>query len=102
MPSRLPSVGGDHEGVLNCVFGERDVAEDASQRRHCLAIHLTEYGFNGSRGGDAVGHASQAPGMWSATLPVASNGRTSMGAPMHSVTLCAQLRAASRSSALIR
>src|SRR5262245_11966353 len=40
------------ECVLNRVFGERDVAEDANQSCHRLAVHLTEHALNFPLGSD--------------------------------------------------
>jgi len=78
------------------VFGERDIAEDAYQSCHRLAVHLTDHAFNiccFPVGGDDRGHAS--------TRPVARNGRTSIGWLVASTTLLAQASAASMSSALM-
>ena len=63
-----PPINGHDERVLNGVFGERDVAEDAYQGCHRLAVHLAEHALNVGRfpmGGDSLVHAF--------TRPVASN-----------------------------
>src|SRR6266508_2536660 len=88
-----PPVTCHDERVLDRVFGERDVAEDAVQRCHRLAVHLTKHALNFPVGGDSSGHAF--------TRPVARNGRTSIGWLVASTTLRAQVSAASRSSALM-
>src|SRR2546425_590840 len=59
-----PPVACHNERLLNGVFGKRDVAEDTDQRRHRLAVHLTEYALNTGRlsmGGDGTGHALRHP-----------------------------------------
>src|SRR4029450_1506824 len=89
-----PPVPFPDDRLLDGVFGKGDVAEDADQRCHRLAVRLTEDALNNGRfrlGGDASGHA------W--TRPVARNGRTSIGWLIASTTFRAQARAASRSSA---
>jgi hypothetical protein len=91
-----PPVACRNERFLDGDFGKRDVAEDADQRCHRLAVHLTEHTLNTGRfpmGDDCGGHA------W--TRPVARNGRTSIGWLIASTTLRAQASAASRSSALM-
>src|SRR5215470_2366806 len=91
-----PSVAGHNERLLDRVLGQRDVAEEADQRRHRLAVRLAEDTLNTGRfdfGGGATGHAL--------TRPVARNGRTSIGWLIASTTLRAQASAASRSSALM-
>src|SRR3990172_8643239 len=57
-----PPVACHNERLLDGVFGKRDVAEDTGQRRHRLAVHLTEYALDTGRlpmGGD--GHALRRP-----------------------------------------
>src|SRR3970040_2102046 len=44
-----PPVACHNERLLDGVFGKRDVAEDAGQRRHRLAVHLTEYALDTGR-----------------------------------------------------
>ena len=44
-----PPVDGHDERVLDGVFGERDVAEDADQRCHRLAVHLAEHALDVGR-----------------------------------------------------
>jgi hypothetical protein len=75
-------------------LGKRDIAEDADQRCHRLAVHLTEHMLNAgppALGSDGRGHA------W--TRPVARNGRTSIAWLAASATFPAHASAASRSSA---
>src|SRR5439155_25238365 len=91
-----PPVACHNERFLDGVFGKRDVAEDADQRCHRLAVCLAEHTLDSGRfpiGDDRGSHA------W--TRPVARNGRTSIGWLIASTTLRAQASAASRSSALM-
>ena len=56
----LPAVTCHDERTLDGVFGKRDVAVEANQRCHRLAVHLTEHQLNICRfpvGGDGRGHA---------------------------------------------
>src|SRR3990170_5112129 len=65
-----PSVNGYDERVLDCVFGKRDVAEDAYQGCDGLAVHLTEHALNIGRlpmGGDSLVHDSMRPMAWNPT-----------------------------------
>ena len=64
MPSRRHRSLATTKRVLDGIFGKRDVAEDADQRRHRLAVHLTEHTLNSGRfpmGGDETGHALRRP-----------------------------------------
>ena len=96
IPSLRPAVTCQDERVSDGIFGKPNVAEDAIQSCHRLAVHLTEHAFNICRfpvGGDGRGYASR--------RPVARNGRTSIGWLVASTTVLAQASAASMSSALM-
>jgi len=59
-----PTLARHNERVLDGVFGECDVTEDADQRRHRLAVHLPEHALNVGRfpmGGDAAGQVLKRP-----------------------------------------
>ena len=85
---------GGRKGVLNRVLGERDVTEQADQRRDGLAMRLAE------RALDVV---HRPPPQWpgaSWRRPVALKGRTSMSWLIASTTFSAHASASSRLSAL--
>ena len=90
-----PPIGSHHERLLHGVLGERDVAHDADHRRNRSAVGLAEHALDRIGGFHSGGRGKR----HALTRPVAQKGRTSIGWPIASTTLRAQLRASSRLSA---